>query len=465
MIRGLLPLVLLLLLSACGPTPDSSADNLDKISSKPARRYVCPMHPNIVRDHPDHCPICGMDLVERHDRHSEQATEKPLQTISGEPAHHRYVCPMHPNIVRDHPDHCPICGMDLVERDEPETVRPDAHEMPEVRLSPRARRDIGLRVAEVRRGSLQRGIDAQGRLTWDEDRIIEIHPRTAGWIDTLYFRTDGVEVDRHDVLADFFSPFVLQAQAEFIDALEKAALAAFDPAEKRKADERVRLLRNNLRMLHVPEMAIMRIEKNRLPQNTLPIMPPQGGVITRLGVREGAYVEPDDVMFTIVDLSRLWVMIDFFEQQARWIRPGLPVEVRAPAIPGKVWKGRIEFVYPQVDPVARTLRARLSLDNPEGELMPDMFVEARVLRPPREGLLLVPREAVMPTGRRDIVICALGEGRFKPVEVETGEWGDDEVEILSGLRKGDRVVVSGQFLIDSESSLRAALRRLADEDD
>lgn len=397
---------------------------------------------------------------------SHEPEEELLPISSAGEVH--YVCPMHPQIVRDNPDHCPICGMDLVETHTGEEKHGHEHlvdDAPVVTLPRQVIQQMNLRVAPVERGSLAREVHTQGTLTWDEDRIIEIHPRTAGWIDTLYFRTDGVEVDRHDVLADFYSPYLLQAQTEFIQALENAALAAFDPEEKRKADARVKQLRDNLRMLHVSEMAIMRIEKHRLPQNTVPIMPPQGGVITRLGVREGAYVEPPDVLFTIVDLSRLWVMIDVFEQQAGWIHEGLKVEVSAPAVPGKRWHGEIEFIYPRVDPTARTLRARLSLANPDGELLPNMFVDVHVHDRPRENLLLIPREAVMPTGERDIVICALGEGRFKPVEVETGQWGASRVEILSGLREGDKVVVSGQFLIDSESSLRAALRRVSVHDD
>ena len=167
-------------------------------------------------------------------------------------------------------------------------------------------------------------------------------------------------------------------------------------------------------------------------------------------------------MFTIVDLSEVWVMVDIFEHQIAWLRPGLGAEISTPAYPGRVWEGRVEFVYPEVHPQARTLRARIEFTNQDELLMPNMFVEAAIYGGPKRDALVVPREALILTGEREMVVKVLGDNRFQPVEVETGMWQGSSVEVRSGLDEGDEVVLSGQFLIDSESNLQASFSRLSE---
>jgi Cu(I)/Ag(I) efflux system membrane fusion protein len=174
------------------------------------------------------------------------------------------------------------------------------------------------------------------------------------------------------------------------------------------------------------------------------------------------FVTPADAMFTIVDLSEVWVMVDIFEHQIAWLRPGLSAEISTPAYPGRVWKGKVNFVYPEVHPEARTLRARLEFTNADELLKPNMFVEAVIYGGPKRDVLIVPREALILTGEREMVVKALGDNSFQPVEVETGMWQGSSVEVRSGLDEADEVVLSGQFLIDSESNLQASFRRLAE---
>jgi Cu(I)/Ag(I) efflux system membrane fusion protein len=185
-------------------------------------------------------------------------------------------------------------------------------------------------------------------------------------------------------------------------------------------------------------------------------------VITEHNVREGMYVTPEDAMFTIVDLSEVWVMVDIFEHQVDWIRPGLTAEISTAAYPGRTWEGTLEFVYPEVHPQVRTVRARLEFKNPDEKLMPNMFVEAVIYGGPKRDVLIVPREALILTGEREMVVKVVDDNSFQPVEVETGMWQGDSVEVLSGLGEGDEVVLSGQFLIDSESNLRASFHRLSE---
>jgi Cu(I)/Ag(I) efflux system membrane fusion protein len=443
-----------LCLSACGSEIPAPHDSLEEItpraepdSAHEHLHYVCPMHPQIVRDEAGSCPVCGMNLVEKH-----------LESEVDEHSEAHYVCPMHPQIVRDEAGSCPICGMNLVEKH----LEPDADDRPQVTLDASVIQNMKVRTAPVKRGMLQRHIHTQGSVTYDEDRIILVHSRTPGWIETLNMRTDGETVKRKDELAQFFSPLIVQVQLEYIAALEAMDLATLNSADKTEVNAKVKSLRNSLKLLHVMEMDIMHIEKYRTINNTIPIIAPQGGVVTKLGVREGMYVEPEDTMFTIVDLSNLWVMVDIYEHQMSWIKPGLKATIKAPALRDRSWEGKVDFIYPEVDPMARTLRARIAVSNPDHALVPNMFVEVTIATSPKKGVLIVPREAVIPTGVRETVVKAQGGGHFQPVEVTSGMWVGPDVEILSGLQENDEVVVSGQFLIDSESSLQADFSRMAE---
>jgi len=371
-----------------------------------------------------------------------------------------YVCPMHPQIVRDEPGSCPICGMDLVAKvlDKADNARPT------VTLDAAVVQNLGVRTARVARGDLWKYIRTQGKVAYDDDRIVQVHPRTPGWIENLYVRTDGVRVQRKDDLADYVSPDVLLAQQDYIAALAEGELDSFGGGSGGNAasDFRQRSGVDLLRHLRVPGMDIMGLERSMEPRSIVPIRAPQGGVVTEHRVREGMFVTPADNMFTIVDLSEVWVMVDVFEHQLAWMRQGLSGEVTTPAYPGRVWEGRVDFIYPEVHPQARTLRARLEFTNPDELLKPNMFVEVIIYGGPKRDVLILPREALILSGERELAVKALGEGRFRPVEVKTGMWRGDQVEVLSGLAEGDEVVVSGQFLIDSESNLQASLRRLAD---
>jgi len=373
----------------------------------------------------------------------------------------KYVCPMHPNIVRDQPASCPICGMDLVAR----VIDDAADERPVVTLGAAVVQNMGLRTARIERGTLWKYIKTQGKVAYDDDRLIQVHARTAGWIENLYVRTDGVRVKRKDDLADYFSPEVLWAQQDYIDTLEAGELDSFgggDNSEDSFQAFRQRAGVDLLRYYKVPSMDVMGIEKSMEPRSIVPIRAPQGGVITEHRVREGMYVTPEDAMFTIVDLSEVWVMVDIFEHQIDWVQPGLTAEISTPAYPGRSWEGKVEFVYPEVHPQARTLRARLEFQNADEQLMPNMFVEAVIYGGPKRDVLIVPREALILTGEREMVVKVVGDNQFQPVAVETGMWQGEAVEVRAGLDEGDEVVLSGQFLIDSESNLQASFRRLTE---
>ena len=426
-----------------------------------------------------------------HDQHPDSGQDQGASLLKPQ-SQTQYVCPMHPQIVQDAPGTCPICGMDLVAR----AAEAPATGYPEVRLDGALIQNLGLRTARVERGNLWEPVRALGRVQFDETRIAHLHPRASGWITRLAVRAEGETVTQGQTLAEFYSPDILAAQIDFLLALGHSSSTTGRSARGGgggstgpvvgkdtsagavtgsggdsgaggrtvggggpvavKADK----ARNLLRLLDVPEAVIDAIQTSRETRDTIPIPAPITGVVTGLTAREGMYVTPDSTMFTLVDNRRVWVRVDVFEHQIVGLEPGQSAQMRVPAYPGRTWEGELDYLYPELDPKTRTLPVRLVFDNPDGALRPNLFAEVSIEGEGRRNVLKIPREALIHTGERESVVLALGEGRFQPVDVTTGARLGGEVEILAGLKEHDEVVVSGQFLIDSESSLRASFQRL-----
>ena len=206
---------------------------------------------------------------------------------------------------------------------------------------------------------------------------------------------------------------------------------------------------------------ISAIERSGEARNRVPIRAPIDGIVTQMVARDGMYVTEASEMFTIADLSQVWVMVDIYESQIDWLSEGLSAEMRVPARPGRTWEGEFDYLYPELDPVSRTLRVRLVFENPDLALKPNMFADVVIYGGPKREVLKIPAEALIATGERESVVTVLGDGRFQPVDVVIGMQRGGEVEILSGLEESDEIVLSGQFLIDSESNLQASFRRMS----
>ena len=364
---------------------------------------------------------------------------------AGKHADPKYICPMHSEIITDDPNAtCPICGMDLV-------VLESLGEADVVELSSTIMNVLGVRTKKVKRRTIYRRIDSVGYVTHDEQKIRRVSLRTEGWVEKLNVKTVGERVEHGDLLFQVYSPKLVNAQEEFLQALENSA---GDDAITKPSRER-------LRALGISRIQIERLKETKLVEQLISIYAPQDGVVMELNIREGAFVPPSTSVVSLVDLSSVWLMVDIFESQIDWVKKGQSAEAKLSFMPDKIWEGQVEYVYPMVDPKTRSVKARVRFDNVGETLKPNMFAAVTIFAKPRRKVLTVPREAVIRTGTQTRVIVAQGGGRFKPAIVHTGIETDSKVEIIGGLEEGQEVVVSSQFLIDSESSMRAALLRLA----
>ncbi|WP_456444741.1 efflux RND transporter periplasmic adaptor subunit [Thiolapillus sp.] len=355
-----------------------------------------------------------------------------------------WVAPMDPSYRRDGPGKSPM-GMDLI------PVYEDAEaEGSDVRISPAVVQNLGVRTAEVTKGVLSRLIDTVGYIDYDESRVTHIHMRVSGWIERLSVKSEGEAVKKGQRLFSIYSPDLVNAQEEFLRALSGGNQGLVSASRER------------LKALGISGSEIARLEKRRKVLQTVPVFAPQDGVVSELAVREGMYVKPSLNVMTLADLSSVWLIAEVFERQSDWVSIGDEAEMTLPFLPGKRWQGRVEYIYPSLDPKTRTLMARLRFDNPGEALKPNMYARVKLHAQPREQVLSIPMEALIRSGDKDRVIVALGEGRFNAVEVLTGIESGDRIEIVQGLKAGDRVVTSGQFLLDSEASLKASFSRMSE---
>jgi Cu(I)/Ag(I) efflux system membrane fusion protein len=463
---GAVTLVLVALLSAAlataaalfwiGPRPASDAAGPG--DSEPPTLYHCPMHPTIVQDHPGDCPICGMKLVPR------EPPETAKKII--------YQCPMHPTIVQDHPGDCPICGMKLmpVEQGSPSSAGPTAggpnseasvEGLAVVEIDPARQQLMGLGTVEVSEGDVGGTWRTVGRVTVDETRVSHINVKIPGFVEEIFVDFVGKRVRRGDRLFSFYSPELLTAQEEYLLALRtRAALPKSGSPAAGHGDALVASARRKLALWDVPPSEIERIAETGQPSKALMFYSPVAGVVTKKDVVAGMKLDAGAMPYEIVDLTSVWVLADVYETELRFVKEGMAATFTLNAFPGREFQGRVVFVDPLLDASTRTVKVRLTFANPTGELRPEMFGEV-VLRGESHKGLRIPVEAVIHSGTQEVVFVAQGEGKFAPRVVRLGQGDGVHVEVQSGLAAGERVVTRANFLIDSESRLRASLAQMS----
>ncbi len=355
--------------------------------------------------------------------------------------------PMVPGQKFDKPGKSPFMDMDLV------PVYADAAaDEGKVTISPRLTQSFGVRTVEAKEGSLETGFTAVGTIAADERSIVAVQARSQGYVEKLRVRAQYDSVAAGQPLADLYVPDWLAAEEELL-----ALKASAQPGTVQLAGA----ARQRLSLLGVPEGEIARVEREGRPSARVTVTSPESGIVWEIGARDGMAVMPGTTIYRIAALGTVWVVADVPEAQAALLAAGAPVEVRAAAFPERVFKGSVSTLLPEVNAQTRTVRARIVVANPGAALKPGMFANVAFRGPTLSKSVLVPSEAVIRTGKRDVVVVADAEGRFAPVEVEVGRESGDVTEIRKGIEAGQRVVASSQFLVDSEANLKGALERIA----
>lgn len=371
--------------------------------------------------------------------------------------------PMDPSYTSDEPGKSPM-GMDLVPvyEDEVESEAPGT-----IRIDPATVQNIGVKTVTVERKVLSRHIRTIGRIDYDERKVRSISPKIGGWVEEQRVSFTGQVVEKGEPLLEIYSPELVSAQEEYLlalryrDRLEKSSLDEGDVG----GESMVRSAEARLRYWDITDRQIRTLRKSGTPTRTMTLHAPFRGIVLEKHVLEGGHVRPGEKLYALADLSTVWVYADVYEYEAPWLGTGHEATMTLSYDPGARYQGEVVYVYPYLEKKTRTLKVRMEFENSRDlALKPDMWADVEIHSDVSRDALAVPVQAVLRTGKRDVVLIALGEGRFAPRTVRLGAQSGGEYEVLGGLKAGERVVTSAQFLINSESSLQSALQKMTGED-
>ncbi|WP_425596924.1 efflux RND transporter periplasmic adaptor subunit [Shewanella japonica] len=458
-----------------------AAKDIAQEETKNTSTYVCPMHPEETSHEKGRCPQCNMFLVKEEeeefsaDEHAGHAhamastvvdtsTQTQADNILSQPkptltpankqaqtSHIKYVCPMHPHVVSDEPGSCPICGMDL----EKVTMGDASSSEVLVGVSGGMQQALGMRSEQVTSGTLWKLVRTIGTVEYNENRIGHAHTRVDGWLETLMVHNVGQKVKKGQLLYELYSPELITAQDDYMQAID------YLKQDKARGASLLRKARMRLELLGVSDSTIKQLERTGETIYRVPYYADQDGFVSKLSVRHGMFVEPGTTLFEIVDLKSVWVIADVFENEQSWLEIGRPVEVSSAAQGIFDLESTIDYIYPELDPVSKAMRVRIKLDNPGKQLKPGTLVDVKLFGGPKRNVLSIPTEALILTGRENRVVVQRDNNSFASVPVKVGMIAQGKAEIIDGLDEGEKVIVSGQFLLDSEASIQGSLQRLS----
>ncbi|MFZ0430089.1 MAG: efflux RND transporter periplasmic adaptor subunit [Acidobacteriota bacterium] len=427
--------------------------------------WTCGMHPQVVEDHPGTCPICGMDLIPLKGSTAGQSktTAAAKTQTNGERKILYWRAPMDPTYTSDKPGKSPM-GMDLVPVYADEAAKEEEQAADVVKIDPTFVQNIGVQTAPVKRTDIPFTIRTIGNVTYSDEQLHWVNTKYDGWIEKAYVNYVGQPVRKGQKLFEIYSPQLVTTQKEYLDALDYAERLSTGPYPdiKERARSLLEASRQRLAYWDITDAQVAELEKTRKPRRTLTVVSPVSGMVVQKmdQALEGMYAKAGMNLYKIVDLSTIWVEADIFENQIPWLKTGQTALVEFPYQPGRKYRGRIRYVYPFFNDKTRTMKVSISLPNPGLELKKDMYANVTFDVPSAHNVLTVPEEAVIRSGERNIVVLSLGNGEFQIREVTLGLNGNGLYEVKKGLKEGEQIVVSSQFLIDSESNLKEAIRKM-----
>ena len=370
-------------------------------------------------------------------------TQSPFETQEKKIKY--WVAPMDAAYRRDKPGKSPM-GMDLVPVYEEANSGEDDQNA--IRISPAVEHNLGVKTALVKKENISRLIETVGSISADENQIEHVHVYADGWIKELMIKAEGEKVTKGETLFRLYSPALVNAQEEYILALNNKNTPLSEAALRK------------LKALGMGSAQINTLKNERKTSELVDIIADESGIISQLNIGEGMFVKPEKILLVIEDLSKVWLLAEVYERQSSWVQKGQKAEMSLPYLPGRKWVGEVNYVYPTLDAKSQTLKVRMLFDNPSGDLKVNMFGDVKIYAQPRQDILVIPREAVIYTGQENRVIVKLNTGKYAPRVIEVGLETSDHIEVLEGLTEGETIVTSAQFLIDSESSLKASFNRL-----
>ncbi len=442
------------------------AERQDSVAKSDKQLWTCGMHPHVIEEEPGQCPICGMNLVPMrggqgdHTGHDHADGEPTAANGSGERTVLFYRNPMDPAITSPVPAKDSM-GMDYV------PVYADAagaasDSKGTIRIDPLVEQNMNVRTELVERRDLTQPIRTVGYLEFDQQRMVTVTTKYSGWVEKVYVNYVGEEVRRGQPLFEVYSPELVQTEQELLSALKFARELKEAPDDAlERAESLVESARTRLGYWDISKRQIAQLEETGEVFRTLKVAAPSNGlVMKRMAGLEGMAIKPGMEIFHIADLTSLWISAELFEDHIAWIHEGTPARIELSYFPGEFFHGKVRFLEPELSEKTRTMRAMIELPNPGGRLRKGMYATVEFQPVVVRDAVAVPTEAVLRTGQRNVVVEALGEGRFAPREVTLGHEAEGYVQILDGLGAGVEVVTSAQFLLDSESKLREAIQKM-----
>lgn len=431
--------------------------------------YTCGMHPEVVQDHPGNCPKCGMKLQPMpQDRAVAMGLVKPEEVGGGGEAKAKgerkilyWKSSMIPGEIHKEPGKDSM-GMDLIP-----VYEDDVGSVSAIKVDPVTEQNMGLRLGSVQTGPLIKTVRTVAYIDYDETTLTSVTTKMDGWVEKLYVDQTGVQVHAGDPLFELYSRELYSAQEEYLAALRNVPKkeTPFIPRARLDSKALVEAARTRLEYFDISEEQIRELEKTGKIRKTLLIRAPFTGIVTAKHVVEGQMIKAGVEVYKIADLSTVWVMAKVFEYDLPYVKLGQEALMRLSYLPGKTFRGRVTYIYPFLEAETREVPIRMEFHNPGYELKPGMYATVELAAKLADDAVLVPDLAIIDTGVRKLAFVSRGEGKFEPREVVVGARGQDNMlQVLSGLAPGEKVVVSGQFLLDSESRLREAALKMLEPD-